>query len=667
MLGPMFRGLMAVLLALAPIARAADPPPAPPSASDVITVTATRTETRLADTPSSVVVLSKGDLASTAAATVDDALRQVPGFTLFRRSGSRTANPTSQGVSLRGIGASGASRALVLDDGIPLNDPFGGWIYWGRVPRASLERVEVLRGGASDLYGSAAMGGVIQFIRRDPSRPAVVVDASAGSERTGTSSLFAAGQLGAWRGSLSADLFSTDGYVLVTPSQRGAVDTRADTRHTAVDGSVERVFGNSARFFLRAAHFDESRHNGTQLQTNDTAIRQLAAGAEVPLIGGALGMRGYFTDQSYAQTFSAIAADRNSERLTVDQRVPSRGWGGSVQWSRAVGMHHALLVGGEGGDTSGRSDETSFAVTGARSFGSTGGVQRTAAFFAEDLIAATPRLAITAGLRFDSWRNFDGFRNALSLPARRDTAWSPRLSLLYRAGDVLSLTASAYRAFRAPVLNELYRSFRVGNVLTQANEALGPERLSAVEAGARLESRQHRASLRATLFSMTTSDTIANVTLSSTPALITRQRQNLGGSRSRGAELEGELRPAPAWRLSAGYLLSDAVVTSGSLAGKQLPQVPRNQGTLQATWSPSRSKVGLQTRWSGRQYDDDLNQLPLRSYFAADLFASRVLTQRLAFTVAAENLFDRRIETAATPVITLATPRTIRIGFRYER
>src|SRR5215212_5848797 len=94
-----------------------------------ITVTATRTPTRLGDTAASVAVISKETLATTAAATVDDALRQVPGFTLFRRSGSATANPTSQGVSLRGIGASGASRAVVLDDGVPVNDAFGGWLY----------------------------------------------------------------------------------------------------------------------------------------------------------------------------------------------------------------------------------------------------------------------------------------------------------------------------------------------------------------------------------------------------------------------------------------------------------------------------------------------------------------------------------------------------------
>src|SRR5437773_3030646 len=347
------------------------------TASDTITVTATRTETRLSDTPASVVVLSAKDLAATPAATVDDALRQVPGFTLFRRSGSRTANPTSQGVSLRGIGASGASRALVLEDGIPLNDPFGGWVYWGRVPRAAMERVEVVRGGASDLYGSGAMGGVIQFLsRRDA---ALIVETSAGSQETGTGSLFAAAGTDGWRGSVAADFLTTAGWVLVDERQRGAVDRAADARHTSVEGTVAR-----GGLFLRASHFDESRNNGTPLQINDTTIRQLAAGLDTgPLIA-----RAYASDQDYRQTFSAIAADRATERLTVDQRVPSRSAGGSLQASHVVAVRHAIVGGVEGRQVSGASDETQFTTAGTR-FVESAGRQRTAAAFVEDLFVVT--------------------------------------------------------------------------------------------------------------------------------------------------------------------------------------------------------------------------------------------------------------------------------------
>ena len=206
---------------------------------------------------------------------------------MFRRSGSATANPTSQGVSLRGIGASGASRAVVLDDGIPLNDAFGGWIYWGRIPRAAVDRIEVLRGGASDLYGSAAMGGVVQFVRRASAPSSVVIDASAGSQRTALSSIFASAQRGEWS-NVAGDFYTTAGYVLVDREQRGIVDQAADSKHNAVDATVARRFGETDRLFLRASHYRERRDNGTPMQTNDTTTRQLAAGGDAVAGGGTL-------------------------------------------------------------------------------------------------------------------------------------------------------------------------------------------------------------------------------------------------------------------------------------------------------------------------------------------------------------------------------------------
>jgi outer membrane cobalamin receptor len=320
------------------------------AAGESITVTATRTETRLADTPASVVVLSREALDQTTAPTIDDALRQVAGFTLFRRAGSRVANPTAQGVSLRGVGASGASRALVLDDGVPLNDPFGGWIYWGRVPRAALERVEVLRGGASDLYGSSAIGGVVHFIRL--TSPGVDAEVSAGSHGTAAVSSYSGLQHGEWNGSIAVDLLTTSGYALVRGGVRGAVDEAADSRHANIDATL-RHRGT----YVRASHYRESRSNGTPLQRNDTAILRLSAGAEVKLRGGLLSLRADGSDQDYFQTFSAVAADRSSERLTIEQEVPSRGMGAGAQWTRPLRDRHVLVAGADVRSVRGRSDE----------------------------------------------------------------------------------------------------------------------------------------------------------------------------------------------------------------------------------------------------------------------------------------------------------------------
>nr|AIA17903.1 TonB dependent receptor [uncultured bacterium] len=611
-----------------------------PSVSEAITVTATRTESRVADTPASVVVLSRETLDVSAAPTTDEALRQVPGFTLFRRTGSRVANPTAQGVSLRGIGASGASRALVLDDGIPLNDPFGGWVYWGRVPRRSIERMEVLRGGGSDLYGNAAMSGVIQFVRRRDD--VVTAEASGGNESTGSGSVYASGSLQSWRGSIGIDVFDTAGYVLVNDGQRGTIDRAADSRYRSFDTTVARD-----RLFIRASHYDESRNNGTPMQVNDTTIRQIAAGGDVPVFNGQLSLRAWLGDQDYFQTFSAVAADRSSERLTVEQSVPSDTYGASAQWSRVIGTHHALLTGADVRDVSGTSDETQIAFNGTRTRVATSGSQRLLGAFIEDIYAPTSRLSITAGVRYDGWQN-------------SESAFSPRLAVLYRPSNDLGFTAGAYQAFRAPTLNELYRGFRVGNVVTLANADLTAEHLTGFEAGVRLRN------VRMTAFWMSMEDVVANVTLTTTPTLITRQRQNVATSESRGMELEGEWRFRTNWRTSAGYLFTDAITTSGALDGFRLPQVPRHQVTAQVSYD-SPTTVAVQTRWSDMQYDDDLNSLRLDSYFVVDAFVSRRLVSNLDLTLAAENVFDTEIETAATPVITVGQPRAFRVGLRYGR
>lgn len=610
--------------------------------SESITVTATRTETRVADTAASVVVLSRAVLQEAAPPTLDDALRQVAGFTLFRRTGSRVANPTSQGVSLRGIGASGASRALVLDDGVPLNDPFGGWIYWGRVPRTALDRVEVMRGGASDLYGSSAMGGVIQFVRRKS--PGLEAEASVGSGELGAASLFAAGEGGAWSGNFAIDFLSTGGYVLVRPEQRGGVDVAADSRHLTLEATLRR-----GSFFLRPSHYREWRGNGTPRQTNDTTLRHVALGADTMLFGGALAFRGYGSDQDYFQTFSAVDFDREGERLTVEQRVASRGLGGSGQYTRTFGARHVVVAGVEAREVEGTSDELRFTPDGTFR-GEAGGRQRTAAAYVEDLFAISPSLAVTAGVRADGWRNEgEGLRAT-------EVQLNPRLSVLWRAADSLSLSASAYSAFRAPSLNELYRGFRIGNVQTLPNAALKSEELTGFEVGA------VRRNARLTLFLMNMADAISNVTLSQTPELITRQRQNLGRTRSAGAELDAEWRFGD-WRTSAGLLAVDARVRDGELRGKRVPGVARYQVTAQAAWK----RVGTQLRWSSSQFDDDLNELPLDGYLTADLTATHPITPAFDLTFGVENVTNEEIEASATPVVTIGQPRAWRIGVRYGR
>jgi outer membrane receptor protein involved in Fe transport len=330
--------------------------------------------------------------------------------------------------------------------------------------------------------------------------------------------------------------------------------------------------------------------------------------------------------------------------------VPSRGIGGSAQYTRALGNRHVLVGGAEVRDANGVSDEVRFTPAGTFAV-EAGGTQRTAAVYVEDLFVVSPSMTLTAGLRGDAWQNeSDGDRSS-------ESQLNPRMTLLWRAADALSFSASAYTAFRAPTLNELYRGFRVGNIETLPNDALQSEDLTGFEVGTRMRKA------RVTLFYMSVHDTIANVTLSQTPTLITRQRQNLGRTRSLGAELDAEWRLGDDMRASAGLLFVDATVREGELRGKRVPQVARMQATAQAMWH----RIGAQLRWSSLQFDDDRGELPLDGYLVADVLASHPITRELEATFAIENLTNEHVEASATPVVTLGQPRAWRVGVRYRR
>jgi outer membrane receptor protein involved in Fe transport len=650
-----------------------------------VVVSATRIPTRVDEVPGSSLLLTRSDLQATPALATDDLLRQIPGFILFRRQSSRYSNPTSQGVSLRGVGASGASRALVLVDGVPLNDPFGGWVYWDRVPRESISTAEVVRGGASSLYGSSALGGVVQLLTRPPEVPSMSLEAAYGNQQTPDFSFWSGASKAGWDGTISADLFRSDGYILVPAPVRGSVDTPANSAHSTLNTNVGHHFGEHGRVFAGGAYFEESRNNGTLIQTNDTQIGQGILGADTGLGAAAtLAVRFYGSAQSYRQNFSSVAASRNSESLTNQQHVPSQQLGGTAQWSRPLGRHQTLVAGVDAQETAGLSLEDIFSA-GTQTFrNNAGGHQRTFGLFGEDIVNLPAGWILSAGIRYDHWRNFSARRISTSFsaggtttatlyPDRAEDALSPRLSLLRRLNQHVSLSASGYRAFRAPVLNELYRTFTQGNTRTLNNPALRAEHLTGAEGGVSTRFLDDKLNLRGTFFWSQVVNPIANVTLSTTPTSITRQRKNLGRTQSTGVELDGSYRLSSSVELSGGYQIVHATVLSFpadptvnvSLVGNRLPQVPQHQFTLQARyWNPRRIMFAVQGRYSNSQFDDDLNTLLLDRYFTLDVMAGRELRRGVEVFAAFENLFNQRYNVALTPVANQGPPFMARVGIR---
>jgi len=676
-----------VLLAVGLLAAghaAAQPEEASPARLDPVVVTVTRIEQRAGDAPADVTVLTREDISQSASRMVDDLLRQVPGFSLFRRSSSVVGHPTTQGVSLRGIGPSGTSRALVLLDGVPINDPFGGWVYWNRIPMQSVEQIEVVRGGGSSAWGNYALGGVINIITRRPVERAAYLDASYGNRDTWNLDGLLTEAQGPFRLSLEGSYFRTDGYPVVKVSDRGRIDVDADSQHGAFNGRVELVLSKGLSLFVRGTNYDERRGNGTPLQNNETHSGSIATGGRLRTGDGSdwsLTLYGDF--QKFRSTFSTQAADRNSETLALDQRVPSSSLGGAVQWSRRFGSH-LLLSGADFRWIEGETQEQVYNAGVLLRRRNAGGEQVLAGGFVQDVFTPHPQWEIVGGVRADYWQAYAGTRRdqppPAGIPPRQvfvDTARlaaSPRLAALWHATPSTDLRASAYHGFRVPTINELYRVFRVRNDVTVANPHLDPERLTGGELG--VQQRWGPLEGRVTGYWNEVKDLVANVTLASPlpdcPAGTTcRQRQNLDLARIRGLEAELELRPAREWRFLASYIFTDARVVDASqqpgLEGKRLAQVPEHGATVSARYeNPRWLNASVTARFVGAQYEDDINSLRLGSYWVFDLFLSRRLATWGEAYLGVENLFNTTysVGRSADGVVSIGAPLLVHGGIR---
>ncbi len=696
-------------------------------------VTATRTPLAPERVTSTLKLLGAEPLRTAPTLTLDGALRSVPGFSLFRRSDSFSANPTAQGVSLRGLGPSGASRSLVLLDGVPLNDPFGGWVAWTKLPRETIGGAEVLPGGGATAWGNAALGGVVQLFTAPLKTTLEVVDrppAPVGWAESG--SLRFAATLGGHRTrSAEAGLvlplrqgalqvlgrdFATDGFDLVAPERRGAIDVPAWSRHRWLAARWRQKAGQSLELMATARYFEEKRGNGTPYQQNGS--REKFASVSVagqPLDHFGWNAIAYAQDQTFSSTFSSVNATRSAETPASDQfAVPSTAWGGAWTgaWTHAAGVRtnfgaDARLVRGE------TREHFSFVNGAFTRLRVAGGRQAVGGLFALHEHRFDDRLRGTFGLRLDGWRETGGHRvesdRASGIASRRDTypdrdgtAASPSAGLVWSVAESWRVRASAQRGFRRPTLNELYRPFRVGPNVTEANENLGTEKVLSGELGIEWAlvgpspapsprgpgpawapaGPVRRLVLGATGFTNELHDAVGNVTLARGPGTfplfgtiaaggVGRQRLNLDRIRVRG--IEGSLRwqVAPALSLAGDYLYNDAIVRRSrrapALVGRRLAQVPRHTASIGATWqAPGRLQVQPRVRWIDRQFEDDENQLTLGAVVIGDLSLSRPLTRHLDVFVTVENLGNARIETGRTAdgIVNLGTPRLVLAGVR---
>ena len=648
--------------------------------SERVVVTADRTALALNESADTVRVVSQRALQQTANLTLGDQLRQVTGLQFFRRSSTLVANPTSQGVSLRGLGSTAASRTLVLAGHVPLNDPFGGWVYWDQLPSLAIQDVEVERGGASDLYGSSAIGGVINLIQRQAGPTAYAVDTGYGQENTPHGAILGTTAIGPWAGLVAADWLRTDGYIQVAPDVRGPVDTPANVHYQNAETDLRRTIAERGDVFLRGNMLNEARGNGTPLQTNATRLWRYTGGFDwATENAGSFMARLFGTQEHYRQSFSATSAGQQSEFLTRLQSVAVQQFGGSVQWTKALRPWLMLIAGSDGNDVRASDNETPIKNRLPNGLSDTSARQRDIGEYAEGLLQ-TKNWTVATSLRGDDFLNLDtaqylqtgqGPITTSAIPNRSETLANPRLGVVRRMDRYVSLTGSVYRAFRSPTINELYRQFQVGQEITLANPHLQSERATGWETGLQFAVPQRNTVVRASYFWTEVNRPVTSLTISATPTKVVLQRENLGQIRSRGISLDYESQPLSWLSITGGYQYANATVTQfaqdPSLVGKWIPQVAHNMATAQVrAMQPKLGVAELLGTISGRQYDDDANTFLLHGYFQLDGYVAHAFNSHVEIYGAVNNIFDREIQVGRTPLLTLGTPRMASIGIRFH-
>jgi len=560
------------------------------------------------------VVIERDRLAGSASNRLEDVLRDVPGFQLFRRSEARSANPTSQGATLRALGGNASSRALLILDGVPQTDPFGGWISWPAYDPQRLGRARVTRGGGAVANGPGALAGTIELESAGPQQ----LDGFGGSLAYGSRDsidMHAGLGLGLGDGFLSiAGAYGRgDGFIPVVEEDRGPVDRPSPYEQASLALRGVAPLGGGIELQANGLAFRDERERGTAF----SAIRTEGADASLRLVGKSWSALAYVQTRDFYNSFASVNAARTvATRASEQYAVPSTGLGARLEYRPRVGDSVELRIGGDWRQTEGETRELFSFVAGAGTRARVaGGRTRTLGAFAEAAWTGE-KVTATAGGRLDRWTIAPGFLRERVLatgavltdtvfPGRSGWEPSARAGIAWRPTGGWTVRSAAYLGWRMPTLNELYRPFRVGPDATAANAALANERLKGIEAG--LDWSRKGARIGATIFLNRLEDAIANVTLGHGPGTFPgvgfvapggefRQRQNLDAIEAKGIELDAGIARGP-WSLSAGYAFVDAEVEA---SGAALPRRPAAAGPDSAPFPVGDSRLARRERGAGR-------------------------------------------------------------------
>ncbi len=616
-----------------------------------------------------VETIERDAVISSASGRIEDVLNAVAGFAQFRRSDSRSANPSSQGATLRALGGNASSRTLVLLDGVPIANPFFGYIPFSAIAPERLSAIRVTRGGGSGAFGSGAVAGTIEMTSAGPDQIGMFQGSALVNDRGETqASATVAPKLGAGFLVASVQWDRGEGFWTTPRDQRVPASARA--AYDSWSASLRAVAPMSDTVELQAAALAYGDARTLRFKGADSTSD--GQQASLRLVGrGAwqFDVIGYVQ----AQDFSNVVISSSTYRKTLDQhRTPTTAIGGKAELRPPVGENHVLRIGSDLRLTEGKLLELPYNASGAfTAVRRAGGNQSDLGFYAED-DWTLGKLVLTAGGRADRWTIRNGFYRSVSPTGavtendsyadRSGWMGNGRAGLVWHAGKAVSLRAAAYTGMRLPTLNELYRPFVVFPVTTEANSALKPERLRGYEAGIDIQPLA-ALTLSLTAFDNKVKDAVANVTV----ATNTRERQNVNAVQARGLEASAALDLGTV-RFDGSLAWTDAKVRADDpdLDGLRPAQTPKFAASATLAWLPREGwRLAATLRHVGVQYEDDLETYVLPAATTLDGYVQLPVAGPVSLVLRAENLTDETIVTRNQDgSIDLGTPRTFWAGLR---
>ncbi len=618
-----------------------------------VVIIATKTERNKLDIPSRIDVIGPEIISNSSVTQIDDILRFAAGVNVNRSTGIYSQRPM---VTLRGLSGDEQSRTLVLMNGVPINTSDEGGVNWNRINHNDIERIEIMKGPGSSLYGNNAMGGVINIITKTPQQPQEVFSSvSYGTYNTLRQDLnVRILSEDGYYGVLSQYYLESDGYINIPEEDIGPYDIE---RFLEAIGVSARVGYNESDWFnweLQYDVFRDQRGEGMKIHSPHGNYRNFNTDLFRGTIKGGndntnYNISGFYQMENYYDINERMRND-NYSRFDVNSYREDIGFFGNISHDL---IENNTITGGieykkgsiDGGDY--------YQTAPFDTIVNAGNLTTFAGYLQDEHGFLDNRINLITGIRFDHVTFSDGVFQSTDpweeTPELEDNTWttfSPRAGARFNFIENFSSYISYSQGFRASILDDLTRTGWMWVGPKYANPNLEPEYIDNYEVGVDyfpLSNLKFSASVylmhgKDFLYYVATEDEIFGRPIF--------RRENVTDVEAKGFEAETHYSITNNIQILGSYTFAESKIVGfderPELEGKHLKYVPTHSGSISLFWQSPFVNFSLRGVYKGEQFADDANDVILDDYITFDFSASRSIRDNFIISVDVQNILDNK-------------------------